>query len=911
VKRWARRQVPTLVLLLFAFGVRVWHLEDQSLWYDEAYIWWATTEVSFSKMLTLSVREIIPPGYYIMIRAWAPLAGTTEFALRFPSALLGVVGIAAAGRLAGRLTGSRLAQDMALALTAIGTPLVWAAREVRMYGPLLTWTLLADMALIETLRSRTMHRVRRWTWLWAGATLMALYTLVLSGFWLIGQMLFAAILMLTYSKSRLRSWLKQMALPGVGVTLLYLPWVLSALQHLNENAGYWAGYLPISAFFRTAIQGMTVSDFWMTSQIEQISLVLLSASLLALLIALHRPHIALYPLCSIVPLLIMALIFRRLPKWGTRHAVLFAPMPPLTVALTWGTVRTWPKGVPRRLTVGILTLITVVTVGLTLRADAYLLWDPTFAHEDWRGAAEYVQKQRTADDVVIVETGSVFPAWAYYAGWQGLLPLPDDELLNVDHVLHYTNTAPTLRKALQGASDVWVVDWLGHVTDPTGLVPALLTYKGQEQPVPAFHGLTVQQFTLTDTFELPPDPPTTAQPQREMLPNLTLWGHDTPATMTQGHLLKTRFWWTTDDPSAHKDAFYQVLVQIQDSKGNEWGRVDTTPGGGDYRPEHWPTSTPILGQITLPVDAWAPPGLYTPTVKVYTEDQSSRSFNLTPITLTTSKNPPPLPADVQPVSRQGAAAPLALLGVKLDAQDITPCGTLAGRLFWEIQQSPQKEYLLTVTGGNHQQMLRPAPTFAEQTWRIGDRFATPFKIPVDCRALDQEAPFNVSLHPSEDESPIASWTGPEIAIVAGRTFTPPDEMTALNVEFRHNFATLVGYRLEPHKPRANEPFTLTLVWRAGETGNTPYTTFVHVTQPHAMQPIAQHDSWPKMGLKPTNTWAPQEIIVDRHPLPGLPAGSYTLRIGLYNPEGIRLQRAGGGPAGSKDRLDLPLSIDSP
>jgi predicted membrane-bound mannosyltransferase len=108
MKRWTRRWGPSIALLLLAFLLRVWRLGDQSLWYDEAYLWWATTEVSFSKMLALSVREIVPPGHYVLLRGWAPLAGTTEFALRAPSALLGVLGVAAAGRLVGRLTSSNV-----------------------------------------------------------------------------------------------------------------------------------------------------------------------------------------------------------------------------------------------------------------------------------------------------------------------------------------------------------------------------------------------------------------------------------------------------------------------------------------------------------------------------------------------------------------------------------------------------------------------------------------------------------------------------------------------------------------------------------------------------------------------------------------------------------------------------------
>jgi len=77
-----------------------------------------------------------------------------------------------------------------------------------------------------------------------------------------------------------------------------------------------------------------------------------------------------------------------------------------------------------------------------------------------------------------------------------------------------------------------------------------------------------------------------------------------------------------------------------------------------------------------------------------------------------------------------------------------------------------------------------------------------------------------------------------------------------------------------------------LRWRAGETGDTPYSVFVHVTPPDAPASlVAQHDGWPAMGAKPTHTWVRGEIVADVHPLPGLPAGTYVLRIGFYDAGG--------------------------
>ncbi|MGC9400106.1 MAG: hypothetical protein ACP5HM_13340 [Anaerolineae bacterium] len=885
-----RDRASVIALLLCAFLLRVWQLGAQSLWYDEAYIWWVTTDVSWARMLALSAREIIPPAYYVLMRLWTPLAGVTEFALRFPSALLGMLGVAAGGRLVGRLTGSPRARDVALVLLTLGTPLLWAAREVRMYGPLLTWTLVADAAWVELLMARTTPGRRRWAWIWGAATLLGLYTLVLTAFWLLGQGLFALLFLSRGKKGRLLPWLRALAPVLALVALLTLPWALTAAHYLGENAGYWTGYLPLPTFLRTAARGMTLSDFWPAAGADRTASLVLAASVLGVILALRRPRRALYPLCYALPVLLLGLIFQVLPKWGTRHAVLFAPAPPLGLALAWGLHPRRP--LLRRFSRWLLGAATLFCVGIWLRADAYLLFDPAFAHEDWRGAVHYVQRERSPDDVVIVETGSVFPAWAYYGGRQGLLPLPDDDLLNVNHVLHYGNTAPALNAVLPETANVWLVQWLSHVTDPTDLVAALLAHRGTEQPTPDFHGLTVRRFEISDAPRLPPKPPTTARPRLGLLPHLELWGYTLPQTNAPpDHPLSLWTWWVTDDPSAHKGAFYQILVRLLDANGDEWGRVDTTPGGGDYRPERWPVMTPVLGPVELPVDPWAPPGVYTPTLTLYTTTQRSAERSLGTVTLARPGTPPTLPPEARSVVRQGEKAALELLGVHVEATDIMPCGALTGRLFWKIVQLPESAYRLTLSVGPHQQTLEPAPDFAAQSWAVGDHFATPFHVPIDCRALDQTEALHISLTPADLEAPAVTWTGPEISVKAGRIFAAPDDLLPLEAHFGDGFATLVGYRLDPPKIRANVPFTLTLVWRAGVTGETPYTAFVHVTRPESLQPIAQHDSWPRLGGKPTHTWVPGEIVVDPHPLPALSAGDYTLRIGFYDPSGVRLQRA--------------------
>jgi len=931
MKRWLERWGPPLSLLLIAFALRTWNLGAQSLWYDEAYCWWTAAVLPLDNVLALSVRELIPPLTHVMLRGWVTVAGTSEFALRFSAVLLGVLAVAASGRVVWRLTQQRSGAIAAWTLFALATPLLWAAREVRMYGVLVGFTLLADVALLEALLGPSGKR-RRWAWLWGLMVLAALYTLVLSGFWLIGQALFALLGFLRRDPESRRAYIRTLGPPALLAIFLYLPWLIAAVRSVSSNAGYWAGYLPPQAFTRTTVQGLTVSDFLPYKIAAGTGALMLLITVLPLLLTAHQqPWAALYPLLyAVVPLLIMGYIFREIPKWGTRHTVLFAPFPYLALAMGWGAVTDRLKAYPtvRKLTgylyTGMLSLGTLLTLGILAYADFNLLANPAYAHEDWRGVAAYVQAHRLPGDVVIIETGSVFPAWAYYGGWEGLLPLPQDQLLDVSHVLHYSNAVPILNKELKDATNVWVITWLPEVTDPTDIVPTLLAELGDEEATPSFHEIGLRHFKLTTKPDFPPEPHTTSRPNAELMPQLQLWGITLPQSPHPADVpLAIHTWWRTTSPEAHKDRFYQASLRLADRNGEEWLRVDRPPGGGDYRPERWPAATPILGHFDVALPPGTPPDTYTATLTLYTPGHESKTTLLGHIPITRPTAPPEIPAGLHTATAAFAApdTSITLLGVGLDQPAIKPCEALGGLLFWEAATHPPEPYEVAVTLGEHRTTFPLTPGYPPPQWQPGDRLAARFRLPISCRALDLNTPISIELLSASKSETLARWDGPPVHIKARRQFTPPEntqalpatvcEYGAINGQTCPAFASLLGYQISPSPIQSNTPLTVTLIWQAGEPNDTPRTVFVHVTPPNAPGPlITQHDAWPALGQKPTYMWAPSEIIVDPHPISGLPAGDYQFRVGMYGPDasGERLPLFTEKGQAEDNVLSLPIKV---
>ena len=95
-----------------------------------------------------------------------------------------------------------------------------------------------------------------------------------------------------------------------------------------------------------------------------------------------------------------------------------------------------------------------------------------------------------------------------------------------------------------------------------------------------------------------------------------------------------------------------------------------------------------------------------------------------------------------------------------------------------------------------------------------------------------------------------------------------------------------GYRILNDSVPLNQILRLELLWQAAEPVPEAYKVFVHVLSPDG-QVVAQRDSEPVAGTRPTTTWQPGETVSDLYGLwlpVDLPAGDYQLVAGFYHPE---------------------------
>ena len=144
-----------LIAIVVAFALRVYRLDAQSLWNDEGTSV-ALAPLSLQAIASAALQDIHPPLYYFLLHFWTPLAGQTEFAVRFLSVIAGLLVVAVTYRISRRLFDTRTA-ILAAFLSAFSPFQVYYSQETRMY----IWvTLFAAVSVYAMLRVLDMRSMR-------------------------------------------------------------------------------------------------------------------------------------------------------------------------------------------------------------------------------------------------------------------------------------------------------------------------------------------------------------------------------------------------------------------------------------------------------------------------------------------------------------------------------------------------------------------------------------------------------------------------------------------------------------------------------------------------------------------------------------------------------------------------------
>ena len=650
-----------LALLLLALALRVYRLPVQSVWYDEGVSWYLT-RTSLPALTLWTAQDIQPPLYYYLLWFWVRLVGTSEYALRFPSVYFGTLSVPLLWVAARRLWGQRAAWLAAVWLTV--SPLhVYYAQEARMYTWLAFLGLLSSYLLVRLHCIPAANLRSPYAWAFVLSTVAALYTHYFAFFLLAAHALYSlyrwwAVSFSQPGSSRPVTWKLPISLPisiSISILILYLPWLPFLVTRYGVDTSYWPGALKLGEVARKLFVafslGETVTEpvgIWLSAGYALIFLFSLVVLLTSVPYAirntqdvvrtvhcvLRKDSLIFLLLYLLVPIALVLLVVWRTPKFNPRYAMLASPA--FILLLTGGLARLAdrrPTADDRRpshlmphvsrFTFYVLRFIFAISLLFILATSVYSLgnWFALYAANqfnkaDFRITSHIVGERIGPNETVLLSSGHMFPAWAYYYGWQGWHRLPDLEVLDVNAALDLS-VGEELDRLLPGKQGVWLVRWQNEVTDPFDVLPLYLGVVGTQDDYGQFWHMELFHYRLPADarFDLESF---VARPVGADFGQVRLLGL---RQTSDGELVLV---W---EAVSAMQADYTIFVHLLDARG-------TTLANGDHLParptREWRPGHIVPDQVRLPLPAGLPAGDYRIEIGLY----DAHDPDLSPVPLT-------------------------------------------------------------------------------------------------------------------------------------------------------------------------------------------------------------------------------------------------------------------------------------
>jgi len=577
-----------LLLILLAFALRLYEIDAQSFWYDEG-VTAQVAQLGVRELASWTADDIQPPLYYLLVGGWLRVNPFGEGILRWPSAAFGTLLIPLLWALGRRLWNDKA--GLLAALVGATSPLmVYYGQEARMYALLVTLVALAALVLIRLLDRGT---EKRWGLLLAYALvgLAAMYTHYFAGFAFVALALYWAHVWWRTGREPRR--LGEFAIVNAIILLGYLPWLPAMLNRFAVDSSYWSGSLKLREATLDVVMNFTVGATEVMLEGDALLwLPLFALAALLWLIAIafgghrgvQRP-LTLILLWLLIPIILILALAYRTPKFNARY--LMISWPAWALLAGGGTAKLWflageitDRSRFRWYALRILAVLSIVFL-LLAHTQGLINWftNDNFAKSAWREAIMEMFDKREEDETVLLVSGHTYPVFDTYVPPRFGVerhPLPEMDILDVNQVLGWEETARALNEDLAGKGGVWLFLWQDEVVDPTGVTVTQLNRYADPQPAPLYAYPSLQHYRLRPDRPFPEQPPATG-PEAEFGGKIRLVGVETG----DGGLWL--YWQALESDLPD----IQMAITVHDEDGLVLFEQDSRPVGYDFPTTRW------------------------------------------------------------------------------------------------------------------------------------------------------------------------------------------------------------------------------------------------------------------------------------------------------------------------------------
>jgi len=404
----SRSTVLLILIAIFvvALSLRLYGLDNQSVWYDELFETNSFHERFFNNKSP--IRSNAPPLNSVFVYPMTQLFPRSDFALRLMPFIFGVMTIPFFFFLGRRLFNEKVAL-IASYILAISPFHIWHSQDARMYA--LKW-MLVIISLLLFLRS--LEKPTRGNFIgYVVSTTASLYTHQLAVFLLIFQGLYI-LLCLRRFKLQFFKWVGAFS----AVVILYLPWIAHSLISLKgriagipRETDFKAILYTIHTYFAGYSVGPSIRELHLERSLAVIqpyfaviSLYMIVYSSLFLLGLLsmrqERAKLLFMLLFFTVPISGMIILNYTMPN--ITYNVRYTAIAFFACVLFVAKGIDWLSRINNKLLGRILAVIVVIAI-TGLSAYSYYNYQFTLKYHkaDFREAAEYINKEKAIGDSVL------------------------------------------------------------------------------------------------------------------------------------------------------------------------------------------------------------------------------------------------------------------------------------------------------------------------------------------------------------------------------------------------------------------------------------------------------------------------------------------------------------------------------
>jgi len=907
-----------LILITFlAFVLRIIRLDFQPLWWDEGWtVYFATSDIP--SMVARTAIDIHPPFYYLLLHLWVLLLGSSPFAIRFFSLLVGVLSLPLIFLLARRLFDPRVGLISALIWAVAPFP-IYYSQEARMYA------LVTFLGLLSTLFALQIWRGLKGEvsiGLWAGyilTTTAAAYTQYYAAFIPLAQTLFFLILA-RHNLSLTLKWLTAQAIS----LLLYTPWILFAgsklidyvatklvkeadlplglvaymgshlatfgIGHLPEPTYLaWLGIIPL-LFAVLGVGSALRTGAWKVSLAQGKRL---GQGVLFLLLYLFVPLLSGFLINLYFP-------FRAV---GIERLLLLAT-PAFYILVALGLFSL--KG--KRTFLYLAGLILIAVCGFSLFGFYTIA---RYTEDDYRPLIARLKALAQPEDVIL----AVHP-WqvGYFRSYYGA-PLPS-LCLTPKEETDVTQERWVERPDLMGQGLEGLLSQHPRLWFPTHQVLGRILesevegYLGRE-----YYPFLAEWYSQSTklTAYASQAPLTTSDRPLEFggLMLLQTYGVSVQPVEAAWGVIRVDLLWQR---IARFQERYRVALRLTDKSGYLWASHDSEPLAGLRPFSELPLGATLRDSQGLLVPAGTPPGTYQLRLSLYSDPESAplevRSLEeplgveaiLGEVKVVLPARQPSIEAlPIQHPRQADFEGGMRLLGYSLGEGPYLSGEEIEVTLFWQALTKMEecKVFLrLEDESGKTWALEEKAPlhgTYPTSQWPVDSLTRDPHRLLLPANLPPGHYHLLLGLYRSEDGKPLAIgrwpfWRAQELALatieVEGRPHStePPKAIQhPLWARLGDNILFL-GYDLRSIESHPGGSLHLTLYWQALAQMETSYTVFTHLVDEED-RIWGQKDGVPGNWTLPTTSWIEGEYIKDEYEIPikeDAPPGDYLIEIGMYD-----------------------------